>query len=63
MEKCDEAEEAEWPPQQGPLEFPGIVEGESHGGFGPSKRYVAGGKLNRNRVSSDAAGGLAEDKA
>jgi len=36
VEGRDEAEEVRRFPQQGPLEFPGIVEDESQGGFGPS---------------------------
>src|SRR5271165_6168077 len=63
VERRDEAEEVAWPPQQGLREFPGIVEDESLGGFGPSNRGMAGGKLNRNRVSSGATVRLAEEKA
>ena len=38
VERRDEAEEVARPPQQGLREFPGIVEAESQGGFGPSNR-------------------------
>jgi hypothetical protein len=63
VKRRDEAEEVSGPLSRGRANSRASLRTNPEAGSDHQYDYVAGGKLNRNRVGSDATVWLAEDKA